>query len=65
MDILKDQEAAIQLVMDCVANNRPLTKGLIHELHIGAGFDQGVESCENLGPGPGARPRRGDPDRDT
>lgn len=34
IDILHDQEAAIQLVMDCVAGNRPLTKGLIHELHV-------------------------------
>lgn len=33
IDVLKDQEAAIQLVMDCVANTRPLTKGVIHELH--------------------------------
>ena len=33
IDILRDQEAAIQLLMDCVAGNRPLTKGLIHELH--------------------------------
>lgn len=33
IDILRDQEAAIQLVMDCVANNRPLTKSVIHELH--------------------------------
>lgn len=33
IDILRDQEAAIQLVMDCVAGSRPLTKGLIHELH--------------------------------
>jgi hypothetical protein len=33
IDILRDQEAAIQLVMDCVAGNRPLTKGVIHELH--------------------------------
>ena len=33
IDILRDQEAAIQLVMDCVASNRPLTKGVIHELH--------------------------------
>jgi len=33
IDILRDQEAAIQLVMDCVAGNRPLTRGLIHELH--------------------------------
>ncbi len=33
IDILRDQEAAIQLVMDCVANNRVLTKSLIHELH--------------------------------
>jgi fido (protein-threonine AMPylation protein) len=31
--ILRDQEAAIQLVMDCVASNRPLTKSVIHELH--------------------------------
>lgn len=33
IDILRDQEAAIKLVMDCVASNRQLTKGLIHELH--------------------------------
>jgi len=33
IDILRDQEAAIQLVMDCIAGNRPLSKGLIHELH--------------------------------
>jgi Fic family protein len=33
IDILRDQEAAIQLVMDCVARSRPLTKGIIHELH--------------------------------
>jgi len=33
IDILRDQEAAIQLVMDCVAGNRPLTKGVMHELH--------------------------------
>ncbi|MGH6897912.1 MAG: Fic family protein [Geminicoccaceae bacterium] len=33
IDILRDQEAAIQLVMDCVTRNRPLTKGVIHELH--------------------------------
>lgn len=33
IDILRDQEAAVQLVMDCVAGNRPLSKGLIHELH--------------------------------
>ncbi len=33
IDILRDQEAAVHLVMDCVGNNRPLTKGLIHNLH--------------------------------
>jgi Fic family protein len=33
IDILRDQESAIQIVMDCVAQNRPLTKGIIHELH--------------------------------
>jgi Fic family protein len=33
IDILHDQEAAIQLVMDCVAKNRALSKGVIHELH--------------------------------
>src|SRR5437899_12244449 len=31
--ILRDQEAAIQLVMDCVAHRRDLTKGTLHELH--------------------------------
>ena len=33
IDLLRDQEAAIQLVIDCVAKSRVLTKGLIHELH--------------------------------
>lgn len=33
ISLLQDQEAAIQLVMDCVAQARPLTKGLLHELH--------------------------------
>lgn len=33
IDILRDQEAAIHLMMDCVAQNRDLTKGVIHELH--------------------------------
>ena len=34
IDILRDQEAAIQLAMDCVSNNRVLTKGILHELHV-------------------------------
>jgi Fic family protein len=33
IDILRDHEAAIQLVMDCVSGNRPLSKGLMHDLH--------------------------------
>ena len=33
IDILRDQEAAIQLVIDCVTQNRELAKGVIHELH--------------------------------
>ncbi len=33
VDFLRDQEAAIQLVIDCVAQNRELTKSVIHELH--------------------------------
>lgn len=33
IDILRDQEAAIHLVMDCVAGSRVLTKSVIHELH--------------------------------
>ena len=32
IDILRDHEAAVQLVIDCVAQSRPLTKGLMHEL---------------------------------
>ena len=32
INILRDQEAAIQLVMDGVARNRPVTKGFLHEL---------------------------------
>lgn len=33
IDILRDQEAAIHLMMDCIAKNRELTKSVIHELH--------------------------------
>lgn len=33
IDILRDQEAAVGLVIDCVASNRQLTKSLLHELH--------------------------------
>lgn len=33
IDFLRDQEAAIQLVMDCVARSRELTIAVVHELH--------------------------------
>lgn len=33
IDILSDQQAAIQLVMDCVARQRDLTVSVVHELH--------------------------------
>jgi hypothetical protein len=33
VEILRDQEAAIQLVVDAISNKRALTKGFIHELH--------------------------------
>jgi Fic family protein len=33
IDILRDQEAAIQLVMDCVATGREFTRGVVNELH--------------------------------
>lgn len=33
IDILRDQEAATELVMDSVGGSRLLTKGLVHELH--------------------------------
>jgi Fic family protein len=33
VEILRDHKAAVDLVGDCVANNRPLTVGLINELH--------------------------------
>jgi hypothetical protein len=33
IDILGDHESAIQLVMDCIGKARPLTRGVIHELH--------------------------------
>jgi len=33
IEILRDQEAAIRLVMDCVAKNRELSKGFVNELH--------------------------------
>lgn len=34
IDLLRDQEAAIQLVMDIVSGNRSLSIGTIHELHV-------------------------------
>ncbi len=34
IDILRDQEAAIHLVMQCISNKRPLTKSVLHELHV-------------------------------
>jgi hypothetical protein len=33
VEILRDHKAAIDLVQDCVANSRPVTVGLINELH--------------------------------
>lgn len=33
IDILRDQESGIALVMDCVANQRRITKSVLHELH--------------------------------
>ncbi len=33
IDFLHDQEAAIQLVVDCLTGSRNLTKSVIHELH--------------------------------
>lgn len=33
IDILRDQEAAVQLVVDCVAKKRELTKSVMNELH--------------------------------
>lgn len=33
IDILRDQESAIQLVMDCVSGNRQLSKSVVHQLH--------------------------------
>lgn len=33
ISILKDHEAAVQLVMDCVGQQRQLSKGVVHELH--------------------------------
>lgn len=33
IDILRDQEAAIQLTIDCVAGRRDLTNSVVHELH--------------------------------
>lgn len=33
INILRDQEAAIQLTIDCIGNSRELTVGVIHELH--------------------------------
>lgn len=33
ISILRDQEAAIHLVIDCIGGRRQLTKGVLHELH--------------------------------
>ncbi len=33
IEVLRDHRAAVELVHDCVANSRPLTKGFIHDLH--------------------------------
>lgn len=33
IELLRDQEAAVKLVVDCVTRKRELTKGVIHELH--------------------------------
>ena len=33
IDLLRDQEAAIKLVIDCVASRRQLTKSVVNELH--------------------------------
>ena len=33
IDFLQDQEAAVQLVIDCITGKRELTKNVIHELH--------------------------------
>ncbi len=33
IDILRDHEAAIQLVMDSIGGSRSLTRGVVHELH--------------------------------
>src|SRR6266404_3029031 len=48
VDILRDHQAAAQMVMDAVAGSRELTKGFIHEIHdvltrhqeTAKGFDQ-------------------------
>jgi Fic family protein len=34
IDFLRDQEAAVRLVIDCVTGSRRLTKGVIHDLHV-------------------------------
>jgi Fic family protein len=33
IDILRDQECAVQLVVDLVAKSKPLTRGILNELH--------------------------------
>ncbi len=50
IDILRDQEAAIQLVMDCVAKKRAITKGLMHELHaILTKHEETTEAVDQFG----------------
>ena len=46
IDILRDQEAAIKLVMDCVAGKRGLSKTVIHDLHANSHATPGYDHCD-------------------
>ena len=60
VEVLRDHKAAADLVQDCVASSRPLTVGLIHELHaILTSHQVKVEGVDQFGTRVALTPRRG------
>ena len=50
IEVLRDHQAAIDLVHDCISSSRPLTIGFIHELHaILTRHQQTVEGVDQFG----------------
>ncbi len=60
IEVLRDHKVAADLLQDCVANSRPLTPGLIHELHsILTKHQQFVEAVDQFGTRVLLKPERG------